>query len=219
MNFNLKFITPLLLLTTGPLSVTEAETLQEDVAVIKAEPESYALRCVLNGTPRALAIPLSEQIAVGYDTWRGGVFVIWKPQNSNQFLSLKGAVYTGAHGPQATTHGSIIFQEKPTNKSNRYFHSNTNATLHYLGHQVNKSGEITLSFSFRNTKGQNIGLIQDRCSVEKNTNFQRHITISNLPAGEEIKIDFPKKLTWSELSDFQAIIRSNTTTTFSAKLP
>ncbi|BDS06341.1 hypothetical protein NT6N_13810 [Oceaniferula spumae] len=196
-----------------------ADDLSGDVKVIKEAGAPKVLRCVLNGRPRALAIELSGQVAVAYDTWHGGIFTIWEPAASGQFVKLDGAVYTGRHGPQPSTNGKAIFTDKDPADTQRYHFSDKNASLHYLGHKVGENGIVTLSFAFRDADGKQIALIEDSSAAGDNNTLHRQLNVSGLADGQNVTIDFPKGLSWSGVENDRVTITSNSKSTFTAKLP
>ncbi|MBK1830118.1 hypothetical protein JIN77_05255 [Verrucomicrobiaceae bacterium R5-34] len=178
-----------------------AESLADDVRNIQKSKQPQALRCVLNGQPRSLAIELSPQIAVAYDTWHGGISTLWKPAEAGKAVELTGAVFTGAHGPQPKTNGTLIFENKSPKNGQRYHHSDSSATLHYLGHRIEKNGVVTLSFAFRNAEGKHLAVIEDSCRSTEKGQLQRHLKVSELAPGNHIVVDFPSGLEWSGVSD------------------
>jgi len=199
--------------------LAQADALNSDVKNIKKAGAPKVLRCVLNGNPRSLAIELSDKVAVGYDTWHGGIFTIWKPATPGQPFKLDGAVYTGAHGPQPTSNGTTIFENKSPENGQRYHCSDSAAKLHYLGHKVGKNGVATLSFAFRDADGKQIALIEDSSVAGKQNTLHRQLKVSGLADGMKVKIDFPTGLTWTGVKDNSITISKDGTSTFKTKLP
>ena len=214
---SLACITLIACVMTTPLVL--ADDLGNDVKAIKKTGSPKVLRCVLNGNPRSLAIQLSDGLAVGYDTWHGGIFTIWKPAEPHLPLNLNGAVYTGAHGPQPTTNGTTIFENKSSKGGQRYHCSGTTAKLHYLGHKIDKHHVVTLSFAFRDAAGKQIAQIEDSAVAGKNRSLYRRLKVSGLAKGLSVKIDFPTGLTWSDVTDSSITISSNGTSSYKTTLP
>ncbi|MGB1261067.1 MAG: hypothetical protein ACPG6P_13565 [Akkermansiaceae bacterium] len=201
-------------------SFVSAEGLADDVKKIQQQGSPKVLRCVLNKRPRCLAIQLSADLAVAYDTWRGGLIAAWKPSDPKKPFKLDGAVFTGRHGPQPTMNGQTYFFSKEEAKQ-QYSFSDETATMHYLGHKIGKDGLVTLQFVFRDAGGKPLAALEDVSTVKNGTLF-RKLTVSGMAEGGELSVHLPDGPKWSENAGGSVVLKANegkpVTKTISAKL-
>jgi len=207
-----------LLLSGATLSSADNRT-QDVESILKSQSERKFLRCVLNERSRCLAIHLSPKLSVAYDTQNGALAFAWKPKDPANPINLVGAVFTGRHGPQPLIAGKILFEEKAT----QYTCSNKDAKLRYLGHSVDKQGDIQVKFAFQNDKGEHIAEFTEQAKATSapdsgKTQLTREVSVIKIAPDATLSVAFPKELLWENTTGHTASINAKGTTSYTSTL-
>ncbi|MEM6336387.1 MAG: family 16 glycoside hydrolase, partial [Bacteroidota bacterium] len=106
--------------------------------------DPFVFRSVLDEKPRMVTVALSDEMWAAYDAKRGSIYKVWK-----EGVTLDGAVYTYAHGPQPTSNGRAYFvspYEEPWSITRNG--ATDQPTVRYKGHQI-VDGQASLVYHLR----------------------------------------------------------------------
>lgn len=158
--------------------------------------ETFVFRSVIDGIPRMVTAQLEDDFYVSYNTQMGALYKAWKG-----IVSMEGAVYDGAHGPQPTAIGdAYIKNDKSHNPWT--FQSDTGpipADINYKGHRV-ADDTFTLLYSITHPQSNSSVEIAESVTSDRSDSDQlvlkRNFTIeggdSSLPVhwnGSAIVVD------------------------------
>ena len=138
-------------ISLSPLAMADA--LNDQAEQLAKSPHSDVFRSVLNERPRMLTIKLDSHHAIAYDTWHCQLGMAWKVADG-PLVNLDAAVYTGKHGPQPNTLGSMVFE----NTDNEL--SSTLGKVVYLGHAFRK-GKTVLRYGVKDEAHKLIATVEE----------------------------------------------------------
>jgi hypothetical protein len=97
-------------------------------------PAPDVLRCTLDGNPRMLVVSFGDQLWASYDTGRCQLVKVWRGD-----VHFTGTVYDTKHGPQPTSKGELLWENKSPATSS------TQSAARWIGHRVDGSVIVLMS--------------------------------------------------------------------------
>jgi hypothetical protein len=179
-----------LLMTCIALSpLAGADALNDQAKQLAQSPAPNVFRSVLNERPRMLTVQLDSHHAIAYDTWHCQLAMAWKVE-SGPLVNLDATVYTGNHGPQPNTLGSMVFE----NTDNEF--SSALGKIVYLGHAFRK-GKTVLRYGIKNDDHKLIATIEEIPQWSGNT-LKRSFRVVPASMGAKITLTPAKVVQWKK---------------------
>ena len=177
-----------LLSLTLPLSANEPDPLNQQAKQLSEQPMPLVFRSVLNKRPRMLTIQLDKHHAIAYDTWHPQLALAWQVA-SGPLVKFDGAVYTGSHGPQPTTLGSIQLDN-----ANPEF-SSTLGSVHFIAHTI-RDNKPSLKFAVRDAQHRVVATITETPQWD-GKKLQRSLSVTPQTQGASITFSPASAKPWT----------------------
>lgn len=167
-----------------------ADALNDQAKQLAQSPAPNVFRSVLNERPRMLTVQLDSHHAIAYDTWHCQLAMAWKVE-SGPLVNLDATVYTGNHGPQPNTLGSMVFE----NTDNEF--SSALGKIVYLGHAFRK-GKTVLRYGLEDDAHKRIATIEEIPQWD-GTTLSRSIRVLPEKKGAQISFSPSSAATWKKV--------------------
>jgi len=145
----------------------------------------WVFRSVLDQKPRMITLALHNDVWASYDTQNSSLYKVWKGG-----VTLDGAVYTTAHGPQPSTLGDAYFVNSHKNPWHLELANGKELTqAQYKGHQFN-DGHVALNYELQLTDDSTVDIqeqVEYIASAVGTAGIERVYTVNGMPEGAKLK--------------------------------
>ena len=148
--------------------------------------KTWVFRSVVDGIPRMITAQLEDDFYVSYNTQNGALYKAWKG-----IISMEGAVYDGAHGPQPTAIGDAYIKHDANHNPWYYIEGDKiiEAVINYKGHRVGNDG-FQLLYEISHPKKSGISSISEDISSEVSESgqliFKRSFAVEKSTNGPQL---------------------------------